>query len=242
MLPAHFDGIPFHVEAAARESGRRIALHEFPKKEYPYAEDMGHTAVAFTVRGYIIVYPNGENDNGTLYQRDYRNCRDRLIARLDLGSPGVLQLPSFVKKITPMIVVCPKYRVTEEDRTGGYCVFDMQFVERGVRPFSERGDAQGNLFAQSHALRQQVWERWLIERDTGQKQTMGTFNALVRTGQKQVMGPFNPLQRFVGPPKKMGPIKPVKTGPASEFERLTGSTAVLHRPIRPGTSSPPSEF
>jgi prophage DNA circulation protein len=227
FMPAHYDGFPFHVEAASRESGRRIALHEFPKKELPYAEDMGHTAVAFTVRGYIIVYPHEDvtAEPGSLYQRDYRNARDLLRQRLDQGGPGVLQLPTFVGRTGPMIVVCTRYRLTEESRTGGYCVFDMQFVERGKRPFAETPDSQNELYTQTRALREQVKKRWELEANKGQKTFMGTFNPLVRTGQKQIMGPFNPLVRFIGPPKKMGPIRPKTSPNESEFTTKSTGTA-----------------
>ena len=56
-MPASFNGARFHCEANARESGRRIVEHQFPKKELPYAEDMGRAAREFTVRGYCIVFP-----------------------------------------------------------------------------------------------------------------------------------------------------------------------------------------
>lgn len=205
LLPANFDGFPFHVEAASRESGRRIALHEFPKKELPYAEDMGHTAVAFTVRGYIIVYPHDDISTpaGSLYQRDYRNARDLLCERLDRGGPGALQLPTFVGRTGPMIVVCTRYRLTEEERAGGYCVFDMSFVERGKKPFAEQIDSQDDLFSMTYALRDQVRQVWAREQDAGAA---------------QLLGPFNPLRRFIGPPQKMGPFKRQATSsPPSEF-------------------------
>ena len=38
LLPAHFDGCMFHVEAGSQEGGRRIVTHEFPKKDLTYYE------------------------------------------------------------------------------------------------------------------------------------------------------------------------------------------------------------
>src|SRR6201993_402703 len=89
---ATYNGAPFHCEANSRESGRRIVEHEFPKKELPYAEDMGRHAREFTIRGYCIVFPY--DSELTLYQRDYRIPRDALIAQLETEGPGVLQLPT----------------------------------------------------------------------------------------------------------------------------------------------------
>ncbi|MCA1457709.1 DNA circularization N-terminal domain-containing protein [Bradyrhizobium sp. BRP22] len=56
----------------ARER-RRIVEHEFPKKELPYAEDMGRSAREFTVRGYCNVYPY--DSEIVLFRRDYRLAR-----------------------------------------------------------------------------------------------------------------------------------------------------------------------
>ncbi|MCA6104936.1 DNA circularization N-terminal domain-containing protein [Bradyrhizobium sp. WSM 4400] len=100
-----------------RESGRRIVEHEFPKKELPYAEDMGRQAREFNVRGYCIVYPS--DSEILLFRRDYRQARNLLIDVLEDERPGVLQLPIQ----PPQLVVCSRYRITEEERFGGYCAF-----------------------------------------------------------------------------------------------------------------------
>jgi len=131
LLPANFDNCPFHLEAGSREGGRRIVTHEFPKKDLPYSEDMGRAAINFTVRAYCISYPLNAAD--PLYMRDYQLARDKLQKRLDQGGKGTLQLPT----LAALIVVCQRYRLTEEERFGGYCTFDMSFVEYGSQPFSE---------------------------------------------------------------------------------------------------------
>lgn len=197
-LPANFDGFPFHVEAGGTEGGNRIVTHQFPKKDVPYSENMGRKAREWTVRGYIVVYPN--NSDGGLYQRDYRVARDNLRIRLDMGTPGVLQLPTF--KRDPMVVVCTRYRLSEEEKSGGYCTFDMTFVEFGARPFTPQIDPSDELFQKSYELRQQIQSVW---------------EAQITKSQKQVAGPYNPLVRFIGPPRKMGPIKPGTSSPSSEF-------------------------
>jgi prophage DNA circulation protein len=160
LLPAHFDGKLFRVDTGTRESGRRIVTHEFPKKEQPYSEDMGRHAVAFTVRGYCISYPNETPGAASLYLLDYRIARDALQLRLETGGPGVLQLPL----LDPMRVVCQRYRLTEEDKLGGYCTFDMQFVEAGVQPFAAQIDTQSNLTAQSNSLKEIVAQTWAAQR------------------------------------------------------------------------------
>jgi len=160
LLPASFDGKMFHVDNGSRESGRRIVVHEFPKKEVPYSEDMGRRAITFSVRGYCIVYPHEDTSAPNLYRRDYRIARDELQTRLETGETGVLQLPT----LAPMKVKCQRYRLTEEDKFGGYCVFDMQFVEAGTQPFMPVTDTASNLRAQADALKNNLASVWAQQR------------------------------------------------------------------------------
>ena len=120
--PAAFGGAEFYCEVGNYECGQRVVIHEFPKKDAPYTELMGRRFYAFTVRGYCIQSAREPN---------YKPRRDRLNDRLEQGTPGMLQLP-FMR---PKHVVCRQWKLTEEDRLGGYCVFDMQFVEASERPF-----------------------------------------------------------------------------------------------------------
>jgi prophage DNA circulation protein len=139
---ASFRGARFHVDTGVRESGRRVVPHEFPKRDVPYAEDMGRRQREFTVRGYIIVYPRDGSD--VLQQKNYIPARDSLILALESEGPANLQLPL----LGVLNVMCTRYRVTEEDKLGGYCVFDMTFVEFGQAPATgTRESAAGVLYA-----------------------------------------------------------------------------------------------
>nr|WP_249792674.1 DNA circularization N-terminal domain-containing protein [Bradyrhizobium sp. BRP22] len=151
-MPASFNDARFHCEVNSRESGRRIVEHEFPKKELPYAEDMGRSAREFTVRGYCIVYPY--DSEIVLFRRDYRLARNLLIAALEKEGPGVLQLPTQ----PPQMVVCSRYRLTEEERMGGFCMFDMTFLEYGIDPqrWAPSIDTAGALAEASKAMRGQA--------------------------------------------------------------------------------------
>lgn len=154
LLPARFDDCLFHTEVGSRESGRRIVMHEFPKKDLPYGEDMGRRAIEFTVRGYIIQFPY--NAGIPLYQRDYTEARNLLQQRLEQAGParaGVLQLPM---SQDPIRVVCTRYRMTEEDKLGGYVVFDMSFTEVGAPPGVAAPAPANVLLAASQQLRAQV--------------------------------------------------------------------------------------
>ena len=78
--PAAFRNAQFFVETDARVGGRRVAVHEYPKRNTPYAEDMGRKALRFLVQGYLI----GPH---------YWEQKNRLIAELDKDGPGLLRLP-----------------------------------------------------------------------------------------------------------------------------------------------------
>jgi hypothetical protein len=132
---------------------------------------MGRRAIEFVVRGYCIQFMRdsvggfgpgaspgfvGPIDplapSFPLYMRDYRLARDALQQRLDAGGDGVLQLPNSARggpgPPLTISVVCTQYRMTEEQRFGGYCVFDMTFVEFG-KPASVPTMATGAQLVQS---------------------------------------------------------------------------------------------
>jgi prophage DNA circulation protein len=139
---ASFRGAQFHVDTGVRESARRIVNHEFPKRNVPYAEDMGRRAREFTVRGYIIVYPRDTGD--LLQQKNYIPARDSLILALETDGPANLQLPL----LGVLNCACTRYRVTEEDKLGGFCTFDMTFTEYGQAPATgTRDSAAGVTYA-----------------------------------------------------------------------------------------------
>lgn len=171
LVLASYKGAYFHCESNSRESGRRIVEHEFPKREMPYAEDMGHKAQAFTLRGYCITYVRDMTDavGSKLFTRDYTTVRNLLRTQLDSEGPGSLQLPTQPAEW----VVCSQYRLTEEERFGGYCVFDMSFQEFGLDP--------------SVAAPTQATQVALIQ------QTIEARQALIRLLQKQ-QGNIQPIK------------------------------------------------
>jgi len=117
LQPASLGGVGFHVEVGSQASGRRIALHEYPKLDTPYAEDMGRRARRWPTTGYCI---------GPYYLQD----RDALTAVLEVEGPFTFVHPSLGENQ----VVCEGYSVTEVREKGGFCVFEMQFVETGASP------------------------------------------------------------------------------------------------------------
>lgn len=119
LRPASFRGAGFHVELNVVASGRRIAMHEFPKRDRPYAEDMGRRARRHPVTAYLIQCER----NGF----DYVPERDELITALEAEGPGLLILPT----LGEFEVVASEYNVTERRERGGYAEFEILFLESG---------------------------------------------------------------------------------------------------------------
>ena len=111
---ASFRGAIFYSEHDARSGGRRLAIHSYPKGGI-YTEDMGHRVIRHPVTGYLI----GPN---------YLGPRDDLINALETEGPGMLIHPL----LGQMQVSCETYTVTETRERGGYCQFEMMFVEAGA--------------------------------------------------------------------------------------------------------------
>jgi DNA circularisation protein len=152
LMPASFRNQQFHCEVMNRANGRHIVTHEFPKRDLPYSEDMGRRAYEFTVRGYFIAYPYDSKQ--PLYQRNYQIPRNNLLRVLEDGQPGLLQLPT----LPPIYVQCTRYSLTEEEKIGGYCVFDMAFVEYGLPPTASGADTFTVVASNAQTLKQRVMQ------------------------------------------------------------------------------------
>ena len=117
LQPASFGGADFKVEVGSKPGGRRLATHEYPKGETPDTEDMGRRATKWQITGYCI----GPN---------YLSDRDAVIAVSNQEGPFTLVHPSFGS----MQVHCELCVPTETREKGGFCAFEMTFVEAGQDP------------------------------------------------------------------------------------------------------------
>ncbi len=137
LRPASFRGASFHVEAGGPSGGRRVAGHEFPKRDTPYAEDMGRRGRRITIAAYVI-------------GSDYASERDALIAAMEQEGPGLLVHPTLGERLyQPDTYSCNKSR-----ERGEFAEFELTFVEAGSRAgatsaatasvVQSRADASGN--------------------------------------------------------------------------------------------------
>ena len=124
LQQASFRGTPFYVEVGVKQSGRRTVVHQFPKSDIPYAEDMGRRARAFLVTGYII----GPNFFSGTFSGD-RDALENALEDSQSQGPGTLILPT--RGLTYQ-VTCISYGMSERRIWGGYAECEMSFVEGGV--------------------------------------------------------------------------------------------------------------
>jgi len=129
LVPASYGSARFHVEQQGRSGGRRVVLHEYPKRSQPFAEDMGRTAFRYQMTGYII---------GPSYHEGKR----ALMKVLD-EQAGATLIDPYIGE--PKKCICERYSVSETRERGGYCTFEMTFVELG---------SPGNFPEQVNSLRQ----------------------------------------------------------------------------------------
>jgi prophage DNA circulation protein len=146
QTPASFRGVIFHVESGSRVSGRRTVTHEYPKRNDPYAEDMGRHAVRFQFNGYLIYRPSNP-----IYQ--YTQQRIRLIKALEDDDVGKLIHPVHGE----WQVMCERYTMTETRERGGYTEFSMSFVQAGSPGNSVVGiNTANNLVSKATSLESTV--------------------------------------------------------------------------------------
>lgn len=136
---ASFAGVMFHVENGGRTSGRRTVVHEYPKRNEPYSEDMGKHALRFQFSAYLIYRPAAPN-------YEYTSQRIRLYNALEKDDGDTLIHPVFAPG--GVKVMCERYTMTESRERGGYTQFDMAFVELGA-PVAAGGFANtiANVFS-----------------------------------------------------------------------------------------------
>lgn len=80
LQKASFRGVPFEVTAASLTAGRRTVVHEYPKRDKPYVEDLGRASRKMTVKAFVV-------------GSDYLTRAQRLLAAIEKPGPGMLVHP-----------------------------------------------------------------------------------------------------------------------------------------------------
>jgi len=111
---AMLGGIEIHTRDRSLESGRRLAIHEYPKRNTPFPEDMGKATREYDLDAYVI----GDN---------YMSQRDRLIKRCEReGAMSYIDHWGVSQRVK-----CRRIRLIETSEVGRMCRFSIDLVEAG---------------------------------------------------------------------------------------------------------------
>ena len=113
--PASYRGAPFLVESTSDEGGPRNVIHEFPGRQFAYAEPSGNFPDRFAVEGHLIG-PDFEAQLATLE------------AALRQRGPGKLVHPH---RGTKLVALDGPYRVQRNTRELGMVRVTLPFCEAG---------------------------------------------------------------------------------------------------------------
>lgn len=120
LRAASFRGVPFYVQQHETQLGRRLAVHEFPQRDIPFAEDMGRATRKLMVEAYVLGV-------------DYMIARDRLLQAVELGGPGMLVHP-YLGELRVNVLTCA---LTESNSELGLARLRLEFVEAGAAKFPQ---------------------------------------------------------------------------------------------------------
>lgn len=118
LRPASFRGVPFEVQEVNGTAGRRTELHEYPKRDKPFAEDNGRAARTLRFDAFVV-------------GADYVAKANALLAALEQPGPGTLVHP-WLGTLT----------VSQDQQANvtfggalGFAKFSLNFVESGELTF-----------------------------------------------------------------------------------------------------------
>lgn len=125
LLPASFRGVPFAVESDSMGGGRRQAMHVYPGRDEPWAEDMGRAPRSWSMRGFIV-------DGDVLFLGGPIALQRLLfIAAVEAKGPGTLTHPT----LGVLNVSVRRFSVGADLGAGKKALIDVDFIESGKRSF-----------------------------------------------------------------------------------------------------------
>ena len=126
-MQGSFRDVPFFIESHEFESGRRKQDNEWIKKAS--SEDRGQRIRKYQLEVYVL-------------GPDYMTERNKLVEALEEEGPAYLVHPYFGQ----LYVQAGKFTLTENKNEGGYCVFNIAFIEVTLSISKDRLSNKQNKF------------------------------------------------------------------------------------------------
>lgn len=152
LRPAKWKSVPFHIDEAAGEFGRRNVLHEYPGRNKPFGEDLGRAPRRVSMTAFFL-----GDENASAMDRALS-----LLIVMEQAGPGELihpwlgQLPS-MQLANPGKVQFPKV-------DGGRISVQLDLVEAGTNhELAAEDDTSDQLQSAADAIRKKSKEK--LEKD-----------------------------------------------------------------------------
>lgn len=137
VLPAAFRGAPFAVLNSDVGGGRRVALHQYPGRDDPWAEDMGRAARRWRFRGFIV------DGDVVFLGGPIQLQRALLIAALEASGPGLLLHPT----LGAVQASVAGFTVGEATDASRMSSVEIEFIEAGKQQFPSLLSSSQGLFS-----------------------------------------------------------------------------------------------
>ena len=121
---ASYKGVPFFVESSDFDSGKRLAVHEFPQRDKPYVEELGRKVRKFELTAWVAAHPRN--------QFDVWPERDALIAACEEEGEGTLVHPYYGEMVGFVETIKVAENAVEK---GGMIEINLSFIENGEIDF-----------------------------------------------------------------------------------------------------------
>lgn len=129
LQQASLGGVPFGVLGASSHFGRRIAVHEYPFRDTPWAEDIGKATRRFEIMGFLL-------ENDAIYKgADVISQRDAMIAVAESAGPLTLVHPTLGRLTVSLLEIA----IEERWDAGRYFEIVFRCVESGQRLLPSTG-------------------------------------------------------------------------------------------------------
>lgn len=126
LRPASFRGVSFFVDSDEANFGRRVALHEYPQRDKPMAEDMGRATRRYRVNAFVV-------------GPDFIAARDKLLAAIEQEGAGLLVHPFYGE----LAVTAEECSVSHDKSAGGMAAISLTFVEAGELAYPQQTGRAG---------------------------------------------------------------------------------------------------